>query len=532
MATTTLPRRRAGLSGRWLIGGIALIVVAIVVAVVISGASRRSTSVGPATVPVTRGDLVATVAGSGSVAAEQTLNLPFQSSGTVTEVLVKEGDSVQVGQILARLDDRYLQMQVASARSGLDSATARLAQAEHGNARPEDIAAAEAALASAQANYDKASKGASAPDLASAQAAVRGAQAAYDAALKSAGTSDSPLRSAASALQKAEAGLRQAQASYDRVSGDPNIGMRPEALTLQNATTDYQQAKANYQSLSQTAGADAHSRVESAAAQLSQAKANLAKLTPRSEDVTAAQASLDQAKANLSKLTAPATATDLVIQRANVTQAEQSLEQAELNLDSATLRAPFSGIVAQVNVVPGSPANNATPVVRLINRDPLHVDLRLSENDVAQVGLGQPVSLTVASLGGWQTGGTVSYIAPAADNNNGIVTYAVRVSFPGDDPKVRVGMTADLNIETARKVNALLVPNSALLPKGAGRVAQIPVVAPDGRDQAAPPREVEVQTGLTDGTQTEILSGLSEGQQIIALPSNGVPRRPMGFFPG
>jgi HlyD family secretion protein len=92
--------------------------------------------------------------------------------------------------------------------------------------------------------------------------------------------------------------------------------------------------------------------------------------------------------------------------------AEQSLKQAELNLDDATLRAPFSGIVAQVNVVPGSPANNQTPVVKLINRDPLHVDMRLSENDVAQVALGQPVNLTVASLGGWQTGGTVSYIAP------------------------------------------------------------------------------------------------------------------------
>ena len=532
MATTTLPRRRAGLSGRWLIGGIALIVVAIVVAVVISGVSRRSTSVGPATIPVTRGDLVATVAGSGSVAAEQTLNLPFQTSGTVTDVLVKEGDSVQGGQVLAHLDDRYLKLQVASARSGLDSATARLAQAEHGNARPEDIAAAEASLSSAQANFEKVSKGATVTDLASAQAAVRSAQAAHDAALKSAGTSDSQLRSAASALQKAEAGLRQAQASYDRVSGDPNIGMRPEALTLQNATTDYQQAKTNYMSLSQTTGADAHSRVESAAAQVAQAKANLAKLTPRSEDVTAAEASLDQAKANLAKLTAAATATDLAIQRAAVTQAEQSLKQAELNLDSATLRAPFSGIVAQVSVVPGSPANNATAVVKLINRNPLHVDLRLSENDVAQVALGQPVGLTIASLDAWQTGGTVSYIAPSADNNNGIVTYAVRVSFPGDDPKVRVGMTADLNIETARKENALLVPNTALLPKGAGRVVQIPEVAPEGRGQTAAPREVEVLTGLSDGTQTEILSGLSEGQQIIALPSNGVLRRPMGFFPG
>ena len=125
---------------------------------------------------------------------------------------------------------------------------------------------------------------------------------------------------------------------------------------------------------------------------MAQARANLAKLTPAAEDLTVAKASLDQAKANLAKLTASATATDLQIQQAAVTQAEQSLKQAELKLDNATLKAPFAGIVAQINVVPGSPASSATPALRLINRNPLHVDLKLSENDVAQVQLGQPVN--------------------------------------------------------------------------------------------------------------------------------------------
>ena len=95
----------------------------------------------------------------------------------------------------------------------------------------------------------------------------------------------------------------------------------------------------------------------------------------------------------------------------------------------------------------------------------------------------------------------MSYIAPAADNNNGVVTYAVRVSFPDNDPKVKVGMTADLKIVTAVKDNVLLVPNTALLPKGSGRVVQVPAQDAQGEPTT---REVEVQTGLTDGTQTEI----------------------------
>ena len=75
-----------------------------------------------------------------------------------------------------------------------------------------------------------------------------------------------------------------------------------------------------------------------------------------------------------------------------------------------------------------------------------------------------------------------------------------------------------------------MVPNTALLPKGAGRVVQVP--ATDAQGRPATPREVEVTTGLSDGTMTEILSGLSEGQQIIALPDNGAARKPSGGFFG
>lgn len=518
METPITPRRR-GLSRRWLFGGI-VVVVAAAVLLYISSLGRAAPTM-PDTVPVTRGSLVATVTGSGSVAAEQSVDLLFRASGTVTEVLVKEGDVVEAGQVLARIDDRDLQLQVEIARSNLESAEARLAQTLNGNATPEEIAAAEAAVASAQATYDKVAQGPAPADLAAAQAAVNSAQAAYDAAVKAAETTNSQLLAARAALEKAEAAKRKAQADYDRVASEPNIGSRPEALALQSATIDYEQAKANYDALAQTADVDAKSRVDAAAAQLEQAKAALAALTPRSEDLRSAQAALDQAKANLARLTAPRTESDVRIQRAAVTQAEQALRQAELALEHAALTAPFDGVVARVNVVPGSMASPSTPALTLINRDPLHVDLRLSENDVAKVELGQPVAITLQSLGGWQTNGAVSFIAPAADNINGVVTYVTRISFPDDDPRVKVGMTADLSIEVARKENVLLVPNTALLPKGTGRVVQVIDGDGEGGLVSLSIREVEVVTGLSDGTYTEIVSGLSEGQQVVALPDIG-----------
>ena len=523
------PRRRS--SRRWLIFAVIAIAIIVVAAFIWRGPASRAATAAPSTATVTRGSLVATVAGSGSVAAEQSLNLPFASTGTVTEVLVKDGETVKEGQILARLDDRAAQLQLASAQGSLDSAKARLAQAQQGNARPEDLAAANAQLAAAQANFDKASRGGTAADRAAAQAAVNSAQAAYDAAKKAAGSYSSQLEAARAALVKTENALRQAQANYDRVASAPDIGRRPESLALQNATVDNAQAQANFDALMNTANTDAESRIASASAQLAQARANLNKLTPSAEDLTAAQANLDQAKATVAKLTAPATALDQQIAQAAVSQAEAAVKQAELALDNTELKAPFDGLVAQVNIVPGSVASAATPALRLINRNPLHVDLRLSENDVAQVALDQDVTLSIQSLGDWSANGKVSYIAPAADNNNGLVTYAVRVSFPDDDPKVKVGMTSDLKIITARKDNLLLVPNTALLPKGSGRVVQVPAQDAQGRPTT---REVEVQTGLTDGNQTEILSGLEEGQAIIALPSNGASRTNGmgGFFGG
>jgi HlyD family secretion protein len=89
----------------------------------------------------------------------------------------------------------------------------------------------------------------------------------------------------------------------------------------------------------------------------------------------------------------------------------------------------------------------------------------------------------------------------------------VRVSFPDSDDRVKVGMTANLSITTAKKDNVLLIPNSALLPKGAGYAVQVP--SADGKTTT----EVEVQTGLTDGTNTEITSGLKEGDTVVTNPN-------------
>jgi HlyD family secretion protein len=475
MATKTLPRRGSRLSRGWMVGIVLIVVVGAAALFLRNGARSTSQVSAASTVVVRRGNIVGSVTGSGAITADQILDQAFQTSGSVTQVLVQEGDTVTAGQVLARLDDRMLQSQVANARASLDSAKARLLQSQEGNARPED--------------------------LASAQASVNSAQAAYNTAVKDAAAGDSTLAALKAVLDKAQVTLQQKQSAYDQVAWRSDVGRTQQAADLQNATIDYQKAKGDYEAQLKTSGPDAQSRIQSALA------------------------TLQQAQAGLAKLTAPATDTDLAIQQAAVAQAQQALTQAQLSLEYATLRAPFAGIVTAVNIVPGSTVNASTPAVGLMGRNPMHVNLKLSENDVVKVQLGQPATLTIDSLSDWRAEGQVSYIAPASETSNGVVTYAVRINFSDSDPRVRVGMTANLDIVTARKDNVLLVPNSALLPKGSGHVVQ--VIGPDGKA-----KEVDVQTGITDATQTEITSGLSEGMKIVALPGSNTTPRPAGPFGG
>ena len=94
--------------------------------------------------------------------------------------------------------------------------------------------------------------------------------------------------------------------------------------------------------------------------------------------------------------------------------------------------------------------------------------------------------------------------------------YLVRVDFPNSDPRVRVGMTLNVDVITTQRDNVVLVPTSAILTEGNQSVVQ--VVGADGKAQT-----VKVKTGISDGTHTEIIGGLTEGQKIAGLPSSTGP---------
>jgi HlyD family secretion protein len=459
---------------------------------------------------VSLGSLAATVAGAGNITSHAAVNLSFGTSGVVTKLNVNQGDRVIAGQVLAQLDTSNLELQLQNAQVNLKVAQDKLAQAQNPNSA-QDIATARSQVDAAQANYNTLVAGVSPADLAAAQAAVASAQAAYNAAVQSAGTSNSQLEAAAAAVEKAQVALQQAQSAYDKVASNPQIAMLAQSVTLQQATIDYNTAKANYDSLSATTGSSANSQVQAARSQVEQAQANLSKLktqvTPNA--ITAAKATVDQAKNNLEKMLAGSDANTLDIAQNGVDQAEIAVKQAQLQLQQAEIVSPLDGIVTILNLTVGQNAASGGSTVQVQVADLAHLEVvvNMAEVDIPTLKVGQPVQITLDALPNLALKGSVIGMSPAGTITQGVVNYPVTVSIDNPPDTVKAGMTASLNVITQQKDNVLLVPNRAVRTQGRQKIV---TVVFEGQQIQVP-----VTTGMNNDTNTEVTSGLKEGDTVL-----------------
>ena len=496
----------------WKIGGI-LLVTALLIGAGAMWLMRQTGSVeaeasAPTTV-VTRGSVEETVSATGSVSAERQAALTFEMSGPIAEILVEEAQQVEAGQVLARLDTASLEWQVTRAQAALDTATARLEQAQQPPSQ-DDLASAQAALDSALANYDRVSAGATAEELDSAQAALDSARANYRTVKE--GPTKEELAAAQAALDSARATVRQTQAAYDRVKHRADIQMLPESLNLQNATIELERAQANYDALANRPTA---SELAAAEAQVAQAESQLSLLRdrPTASELLAAEAQIAQAESQLSLLQEQPRAQDVAVFQAQVEEASVALAQAQAQLDDALLTTPFGGTVLEILAEEGEWVTPGAPAILVATTDSLILQVNVDEVDVAQLAEGQTARLSFDALKdqqGEMVEGTIARIAPSSTSVGGAVAYGVEISFaPGELP-VRLGMTADVDIVVARADETLLIPNRAITAdRTAGRY-YVDRLRADGMAE-----RLEVRIGIRNESQTQILEGLKEGDQVV-----------------
>jgi RND family efflux transporter MFP subunit len=204
--------------------------------------------------------------------------------------------------------------------------------------------------------------------------------------------------------------------------------------------------------------------------------------------------------------------------------AEQALGEAQRQLDGATIIAPFMGIIASVYIDEGDTVSTATRIIHMIDLSSMELKAEVDEIDIAVVKLGQRAVISVDALPDFLFDGEISSISLIPTVEAGLVAYDVTISFDvPQDSSLRIGMSATVDIIIDERSDALLVPDRAIKQDSRGNpVVQVMV------DEQIQQRQVAV--GISDGFQTEIVSGLEEGETVVIdIKSSTESSNPGGF---
>lgn len=288
---------------------------------------------------------------TGVIAPKTWAKVSFSTSGKLVELPIESGDTVSSGSALARLEDisqaqavKVAGLQVEEAKVNIGIAQKELDRVVSWAPNKNSVAAAEAALANAQA------------------------------------------------------GVKEAQAAYDKVAWNPSVSASPESLALEQATNNYNVAKAN-----------------------------LNYLYSNRPDVRQAADNLELA--------------NLALQKAEINH-----EIAQKSFRDTVLQAPFGGTVNELYVHEGEEVIPGTPVMLIADLSTLRVETTdLNENDVVNVAVGDKATVTFEALSGVEVMGTVTEIALKAAEGSG-ANYTVIIELSEIPELIRWGMTAYVEI--------------------------------------------------------------------------------------
>jgi len=394
---------------------------------------------------------------SGFIEAEEVAIAP-ELGGRVVELLAGEGDEVEAGQALARLDGTLLEAQSEAVQAALDIAQAGLAQALAG-ARPEQIRQAEAALAQAQVAHDgayQAWQDASAvrdnPQELDAQIALAKARVvAAEAALAQV----TALKDAAEIAQNNyEDGMRALEKAQDKLKDIPEP-FRPQLPGLQLDVHLIPNAywKAWVGVNSAQAGLDgARAALNDLYAMRNNPQELNAQVDAAEAQVRSAEAAVQMAQARLDALQAGATDEEIAVAQAQVEQAQAALDALSVLHDKLTIVAPISGLVLERSIHEGELAAPGVTMLTLGDLDKVTLTVYVPEYRLGYVLIGQRVEVQVDSFPGRSFTGTVVAIAQEAEftprnvqtqEERVNMVFAVDVRIPNPDHALKPGVPAD-----------------------------------------------------------------------------------------
>ncbi|MEK7084071.1 MAG: efflux RND transporter periplasmic adaptor subunit [Patescibacteria group bacterium] len=532
-----------------LVGGVIVVFLA---ALAFSRNAKSSSGKEPEVATALRGTVTQEVSARGTVAPVEDVELSFDSSGRVGAVFVDVGDRVKKYQLLATLQSGELSGELAQARATVSSEQARLKEYEASIAveeakllelrrgtREEDMRVKEAEYAETKQKLKN--------DYADVSVTLDAAFLHADDALRKKtdalffSDEENPIlsfvtrNSASKSILESERWrlgdvLTQWGNAIKPLSADDPEGVLEAALT--EGRENLVQFR-NFLNVAMDAVSDAVDTSSAATykADITTARVNLNAALSDVNAVMQAIASqknaLDKISRELERMRAGTreeiiTAQEAALSRAQSARDAQEAQIAyargrvtsvEAQLAKKSIRAPFAGTVTERMIDPGETAAGGKIVLSLVSSAGYAMESFIPEVDIGKV---RPGALATVSFDAYRDStalsGAVSHIDPAETMREGVATYNVTFAFDNIDPRVKPGMTGDIQIIGERRENVLFIPERALLRTENGY--EVRVREDDGTLRVSP-----VTIGLrgSDGA-VEITEGIEENETVVVSP--------------
>src|SRR3989338_1982171 len=210
----------------------------------------------------------------------------------------------------------------------------------------------------------------------------------------------------------------------------------------------------------------------------------------------------------------------LQIEQNSIKQKETSLTDLKAELAYYTVYAPFWGIAAKVNVKKSDSVSSGTSLITLISGEKI-IEVSLNEIDAANVAVGQKAMISFDAVDGLTAAGEVEEIDSVGTVSQGVVTYSAKIGFSSDNDKIKPGMSASVSIITNMASDAIIVPSSAVKSQGDSyyvemfEMPQATSTTLQTLTSSVPVVRRTVETGLSNDMETQIISGLEEGDEVI-----------------
>ncbi|MBS1712744.1 MAG: efflux RND transporter periplasmic adaptor subunit [Armatimonadetes bacterium] len=524
------------------------VVFTVFLALALGGCSGLGGAPKPTSKPqkVEKGDVTVQVVETGSLYAVKSVQVKSRVSGRVKKIFVEEGDRVRAGQLIAEIDPQETQLQV-------DQNSAQVRAAESG-AHRQDIEIAQRAVAVRNA-LDKARSNlrqiklelGAQPTL--TRTAVTASSSAYAAAKQTydqlVGVTQPNARTAAeTTLNDAKNSEATAQNEVRRQESLLDKGyvaqrdVETAKLNLDLARSKVRTAEENLQRLAESQRLDreqANERVNQAKADLDRSQANTIQDTVKREQYLRAVREVSDAENAWRDIAALRASRSQ--QHWQINQLRSVLSDGQRQLRETRIIAPIDGVVTKKMVQEGELVSSlnsfsaGTTVVVLEDRSKMLCKLNVNEIDTAKLNIGTPVDVKVDAFTDSKFTGKVTKIAPASNaaatgtttaTGDTVVKYEVEVTVEERDERLKSGMSARCTMKVLDRNNVLFLP---LDYTGSDDKGDFIMLAPaNKKDPKAKGTRQDVKLGAKSATSAEIVSGATEGQEVVK-PDYKIPKR-------